>query len=147
MLSELRHPRVLILMGVCREMLLGDGGETGLVTELMGRGSLFHILHQQRVVGSAGKSESFDVTKLRTRLMLSMDIADGMRFLHESGVVHRDLKSANVLVSTDGRAKIADFGLSSFKQDNTHVTGVVGTFAWSSPEALNEEDFIKLFNL
>jgi serine/threonine protein kinase len=145
-LSELRHPRVLILMGVCRDMAPGDGGESGLVTEFMERGSLFHILQQQRVGGaaaSAGRADSFNVTKLRTRLMLAVDIADGMRFLHESGVVHRDLKSANVLVSMDGRAKIADFGLSSFKQDSTHVTGVVGTFAWSSPEALNEEEFIR----
>jgi serine/threonine protein kinase len=64
-----------------------------------------------------------------------------MRFLHGSNLLHRDLKSPNVLVDSDGKAKIADFGLSAFYATQmTHMTNVAGTAAWSAPEVLKGED-------
>jgi serine/threonine protein kinase len=134
-LSQLRHPRILTLMGVCRDLHTADGS-VGLLMELMERGSLYSILH-------SNFASPFAPTSTIERLRLALDIADGMRFLHHSGVVHRDLKSGNVLVSGDGRAKIADFGLSSYHQQaQTHVTNVMGTPAWSSPEVIRGEGAI-----
>ena len=52
------------------------------------------------------------------RIQIAADIAEGMEFLHsrKPPLIHRDLKSQNVLLSSDGRAKIADFGLSRFTE-------------------------------
>ena len=61
----------------------------------------------------------------------------GMKYLHSSRIIHRDLKSLNVLVDGGGRGRICDFGLSSTRpQAASHVTGVVGTVAWTAPEVL-----------
>ena len=48
-------------------------------------------------------------------LGIALDVAEGMAYLHPA-VVHRDLKSSNVLLDTDGRAKISDFGIAAFKE-------------------------------
>lgn len=75
----------------------------------------------------------------KERLTLALDVADGMRFLHHSQILHRDLKSMNVLITSENRAKIADFGLSKSKSSMlSHVTGMVGTFAWAAPENLRD---------
>ena len=134
-LSQLRHPRILTLMGVCRDLNMMDG-TVALIMELMERGSLYSILHDNA-------SSSYAPSNTIERLRLALDIADGMRFLHKSGVVHRDLKSANVLVGSDGRAKIADFGLSSYHQQaQTLVTNVISTPAYSAPEVIRGEGAI-----
>ena len=132
-LSTLRHPRILTLMGVCRNLNAAEG-TVALLMELMERGSLYSILHDSTDNPHAPRTNI-------ERLRLAVDVADGMRFLHYSNVVHRDLKSGNVLVGADGRAKIADFGLSSYHQlARSHVTNVMGTPAWSAPEVIRGEE-------
>ncbi|CAN0245699.1 unnamed protein product, partial [Scytosiphon promiscuus] len=75
------------------------------------------------------------------------DICAGMAFLHSKNTIHGDLKSANVLLDGDGRAKIADFGTSRWSQ-HTNSTGLATyttrpsqniqmTIAWSAPEVLD----------
>ena len=134
-MSQLRHPRILTLMGVCRDLDMLDG-TVALIMEHMERGSLHGILHDDTNI-PYGPSNCVE------RLRYTLDIADGMRFLHKSGVVHRDLKSANVLVGSDNHAKIADFGLSSYhEQAQTLVTNVISTPAYSSPEVIRGEGAI-----
>jgi serine/threonine protein kinase len=93
----------------------------------------------------------------KSRSQIAADIAEGMTFLHsrKPPLIHRDLKSPNVLLRSDGRAKISDFGLSKFTQvqqqkarrvsfetnisdDNglmsTDMTGAAGTIKWMAPE-------------
>ena len=134
-MSQLRHPRILTLMGVCRDLDMLDG-TVALIMEHMERGSLFSILHDKTSI-PLGPSNILE------RMSFLQDIADGMRFLHKSGVVHRDLKSANVLVGSNNHAKIADFGLSSYhEQAQTLVTNVISTPAYSSPEVIRGEGSI-----
>jgi len=136
-LSMLHHPRILTLMAICRDLQSFEGA-VGLVMELMVGGSLYQVLH-------GGASHPQRPTTDSRRLKLALDIADGMRFLHHSRVVHRDLKSGNVLLDSDGRAKIADFGLSSVRTSSESlVTGVVGTVAWTAPEVLREEAEVRM---
>ena len=134
-MSQLRHPRILTLMGVCRDLDMLDG-TVALIMEHMERGSLHGILHDDTNI-------PYGPSNVLERLRYTLDIADGMRFLHKSGVVHRDLKSANVLVGNDNHAKIADFGLSSYhEQAQTLVTNVISTPAYSSPEVIRGEGAI-----
>jgi serine/threonine protein kinase len=130
LLQYLRHPRVLILMGVCRNMGPTEGS-MGLIFELMESGSLYDLLH-----GLSEDAVSNRPSDLSSKLCLCLDIADGMRFLHSSQVIHRDLKSANILLDRDGRCKIADFGLSTLKDSTaaSQTAGLMATPAWTDPE-------------
>lgn len=68
------------------------------------------------------------------------DIAKGMSFLHEEGILHRDLKSPNVLVFDNNRLKLCDFGLAKRKEGSLTSSGdVKGTIRWMAPEVLNNE--------
>jgi serine/threonine protein kinase len=116
-------------MGVCRDLNPAEGN-MGLIFELMENGSLFELLH-----GAGEDTIAHRPSSLISKLNLCLDIADGMNFLHNSKILHRDLKSANVLIDRDWRCKIADFGLSTFKDSTvTQTAGLVATPAWADPE-------------
>ena len=68
---------------------------------------------------------------------LAIDAARGMTFLHAADVVHRDLKSANLLVTSGFSVKVADFGLARVKARATTMTGQMGTMQWMAPEVLS----------
>lgn len=134
-LATLRHPRISGLMCVCRELSFTEG-TVALVSEYMARGSLYNLLHPSAPRAAAVAAGLTTIEKL----IIALDIADGLRFLHHARILHRDLKSPNVLVSADGRARIADFGLSKTMSSlQSHVSGLVGTAAWMSPEAYETE--------
>ena len=70
-----------------------------------------------------------------------MQIAEGLAYLHESGVVHRDLSANNIFLSLDRSgamltAKIGDFGLSRRTADSTSMTALIGTIQYMAPEML-----------
>ncbi|CAM9343024.1 unnamed protein product [Ectocarpus fasciculatus] len=100
-----------------------------LVVELASRGSLRQNLHST--------SEPL-AHSLQTAFLY--DIARGMSFLHKKGILHRDLKSANVLMFANGRLKLCDFGLSKIKTESSSRSkrGAVGTAQWMSPEEMDE---------
>jgi len=69
------------------------------------------------------------------------DLASGLDYAHENGVVHRDVKPANVLIAADGRVKLVDFGTAT-ASDLTQITAeneIVGTLAYIAPERLTGE--------
>lgn len=77
-----------------------------------------------------------------TRLQIAIDIANGLKFLHSQLVIHRDMKSANVLLNNELRAKICDFGLAKIKaQCDTTKTGLqkIGSARWNAPEIVRGE--------
>lgn len=133
-LAQLQHPRLVSLLGVCRDLHHLEGG-IALVTELMERGSLFSILHC-----NSSSAAPFGRIGDNGRLRLAVDITDGMRFLHRSHVVHHNLSSLNVLVGADGRAKIADFGLSRTRALTAdHVSAAASVDMWSAPEVITSK--------
>lgn len=70
-------------------------------------------------------------------LKILLQICEGMIFLHNKGVIHRDLKLDNVLLNSYGNVKIADFGLARHidsVEQVTHMTGDIGTSYYCAPE-------------
>uniref|UniRef100_A0A8C7PH52 Protein kinase domain-containing protein n=1 Tax=Oncorhynchus mykiss TaxID=8022 RepID=A0A8C7PH52_ONCMY len=108
-----------------------DLGVLGLYvfpTEYAGGGSLYDYL-------SSAESEEMDLGQVMT---WAMEIAKGMHYLHSEApvkVIHRDLKSRNVVVTADKVLKICDFGASRFHSHTTHMS-LVGTFPWMAPEVI-----------
>lgn len=136
-LSQLKHCRLQNLLGVCHELSVLEG-TVALIMEAMGRGSLYDILHDYCRINIAPLNKC-------NRLRLAFDISDGMRFLHSLNIVHGDLKSSNVIVDYDGRAKIADFGMKSLtKQTWSHSRNMVSTLAWTAPEVMEHSGVVQL---
>nr|GMD27545.1 Serine/threonine-protein kinase CTR1 [Ipomoea batatas] len=126
-LADLHHPNVVAFYGV---VLDGPGGSVATVTEYMVNGSLRTALQ---------KSErNLDKWKC---LLISMDVAFGMEYLHGKNIVHFDLKSDNLLVNLRDPhrpiCKVGDLGLSKVKCQTLISGGVRGTLPWMAPELLN----------
>ncbi|KAH0854376.1 hypothetical protein HID58_073720 [Brassica napus] len=126
-LSKLHHPNVVAFYGVVKD---GPGGTMATVTEYMVDGSLRHVLVR--------KDRHLD---RRKRLLIAMDAAFGMEYLHSKNTVHFDLKCDNLLVNLKDPSrpicKVGDFGLSKIKRNTLVSGGVRGTLPWMAPELLN----------
>ena len=118
-LATARHPTLLGFVGAT------DTPPFCIVTEWMAGGPLYHEIH---------KHKRLDPTM---RTIVALDIARGMQFLHSKHIIHRDLKSLNVLLDGSGHAKICDFGFSRTADDENQImTQNVGTPHWMAPELL-----------
>lgn len=95
-----------------------------ICTEFMSGGSLYHKLRD--------KPDELSPT---TRSLIALTVARGLEYLHSKGVIHRDLKSLNVLLDSNNNAKICDFGMVRTR-DNRPMTGMIGTVHWMAPEVL-----------
>lgn len=106
-----------------------------LVIELARGGSLEAYLHEATEPLAPARQTAF-----------LYDVARGMSFLHSKGILHRDLKSANVLMFPHDRLKLCDFGLSKIKTDisSRSTRGAVGTTKWMSPEEMNDSPATEL---
>jgi len=80
--------------------------------------------------------------KLGEALDIAIQIGEGLKAAHERGILHRDVKPANILVSAEGTAKLTDFGI-AFVRDRSRLTlpgTVMGTLTYMAPEQLRAED-------
>ena len=129
-MTQLRSPRVARFYGV----VTTDTTFLGLVMEYCAGGSLRACLD-----GESGK-----VTADLQRVW-GLDVALGMAYLYSQGVEHRDLKALNVLLTSDLRGKVTDFGLSKCDDLRTTQTtqggGAAGTSAFMAPELLEDNTF------
>eukprot|EP01119_Soliformovum_irregulare_P017898 TRINITY_DN5391_c0_g1_i1.p1 TRINITY_DN5391_c0_g1~~TRINITY_DN5391_c0_g1_i1.p1 ORF type:complete len:569 (-),score=197.91 TRINITY_DN5391_c0_g1_i1:16-1722(-) len=105
-------------------------GELWIISELMVKGALDALLKD---MGS--------YMDLHMKVKLARDICRGMSWLHSMNLMHRDLKSLNLLINRDGTAKLIDFGTSRVVDENKYMTANVGTPAWIAPEVLNNEKY------
>jgi pto-interacting protein 1 len=132
MVSRLKHEHVVELLGYC-----ADGTLRVLAYEFATMGSLHDMLHGRKGVKGA---QPGPVLSWAQRVKIAVGAAKGLEYLHEKAqphIIHRDIKSSNVLLFDDDVAKIADFDLSNQAPDmaaRLHSTRVLGTFGYHAPE-------------
>ena len=124
------HPNIIAFYGYAR-----TSHYTNIVTELAKNGSLYDRLHPQQEDKNKGKK----VEKLTQRkcLMWAKDIAQGMVYLHRLEIIHRDLKSGNVLLTAEDTAKLCDFGTARYFPRRDPEEGRQGTYRWMAPEVID----------
>lgn len=133
-LSKVRHRHLVSLLGYSVE-----GNERLLVYEYMSQGALSGHLFRW-------KSLNLQPLSWTRRLTIALDVARGVEYLHNlahRSFIHRDLKSANILLDDSFRAKVADFGLVKLAPDRERsvATRLAGTFGYLAPEYAGKEIF------
>lgn len=121
--ARLMQENILPLLGVARHLYVVSGCDA-LVCPWMENGTLSSYLSR------------YPKMELRQRLKLLCDVATGLRYLHSQHVVHGDLTNNNILVDVNGRAVVADFGLSFQISELTGSYPVTGAAQWMAPELM-----------
>ncbi|WOL10617.1 hypothetical protein Cni_G19376 [Canna indica] len=128
-LQKVNHTNLVKLEGFCID---NDSGTCYLVYEYLANGSLDSWLHDAPPAGGR------QVLDWGTRVRVALDLANGLQYIHEHTsprVVHKDVKSSNVLLDYRFRAKVANFGLAR-TGCNAVTTHIVGTQGYIAPEYL-----------
>jgi hypothetical protein len=129
-LSRLRHPNIILYMGACLEH-----PNLCIVTEYVQCGNLWEVLHRSsRPIPEDAKWR------------ITVDMAKGLTYLHQMKppMLHRDLKSPNILLDSQYNAKLCDFGLARFKNDmlnSSGTTDLCGTYGYMAPEVMSMKQY------
>ncbi|XP_056321877.1 mitogen-activated protein kinase kinase kinase 12 [Danio aesculapii] len=121
-LRKLKHPNIITFKGVCTQAPCYC-----ILMEYCAQGQLYEVLRAGR--------------KITPCLLVdwAMGIAGGMNYLHLHKIIHRDLKSPNMLITHDDLVKISDFGTSKELRDKSTKMSFAGTVAWMAPEVIRNE--------
>ncbi|KAI9079234.1 hypothetical protein K1719_038839 [Acacia pycnantha] len=142
-LAKVHHKHLNALIGYCE-----DGTNVALIYEYMANGDLAKHLSEKNV----------NILNWKQRLQIAVDAAEGLEYMHtgcKPPIVHRDVKSKNILLNEHFRGKIADFGLSKIfpDEDDTHMyTRIAGTPGYLDPayyksNKLNEKSDVYSFGI
>ncbi|XP_027355905.1 calcium/calmodulin-regulated receptor-like kinase 1 isoform X2 [Abrus precatorius] len=130
LLGRLHHRNLVNLVGYCAEK-----GQHMLVYVYMSKGSLASHLYS-----AVNEALSWNL-----RVHVALDVARGLEYLHDGAVppvIHRDIKSSNILLDQSMRARVADFGLSREEMVDKHAA-IRGTFGYLDPEYVSSGTFTK----
>lgn len=124
-MESLRHPNICMFMGACTKL-----PNLAIVLEYCSKETLWKLLQNKEI----------HLTWEDNR-RIAIDIAKGMNYLHTFAVpiLHRDLKSQNILMDEGYRPKIADFGWTRKMAEK--MTGKIGTYQWMAPEVIKSQKY------
>ncbi|KAL4205019.1 hypothetical protein AMTRI_Chr01g112650 [Amborella trichopoda] len=125
LLFQQNHPNIINFIAACKKPPVFC-----IITEYLAGGSLRKFLHKQ---------EPYSLP-MKLVLKFALDIARGMQYLHSQGILHRDLKSENLLLGDDMCVKVADFGISCLESECDSMKGFMGTYRWMAPEMIKEKN-------
>lgn len=130
-LLELHHENIVRVFALLSEPV------PAVVTEWMAGGTLTNFLQQCRKE-NRGRAKSWDDVMSK----IAVGMARGLEYLHGKGIVHRDLKSPNVLLGKDRHPVLIDFGMSKAGDSKSVVASkMLGTYYWMSPEMMEHQKF------
>jgi eukaryotic-like serine/threonine-protein kinase len=125
--ASLSHPGIVAIYDVAV-----DADAAAIIFELVDGESLAARLRRERILPP------------RAAARIGAEIAEALEHAHERGVIHRDVKAANVLIGPDGEARLVDFGIARVLADEaTHLTApgtVTGTLRYMAPEQVRGEE-------
>nr|GEX11226.1 serine-threonine/tyrosine-protein kinase catalytic domain-containing protein [Tanacetum cinerariifolium] len=124
-MRKVRHKNIVQFIGACTKP-----PNLCIVTEFMAGGSVYDFLHNQR--------GHFNVP---TILKIGIHVSKGMNYLHENNIIHRDLKSANLLMDENGIVKVSDFGVARVQNKSGVMTAETGTYRWMAPEVIEHRPY------
>ncbi|KAK7283577.1 hypothetical protein RIF29_13178 [Crotalaria pallida] len=124
-LRQVHHKNVVRFIGACTK-----SPHLCIVTEYMTGGSLYDYLHKNH-----------NVLELSPLLKFAIDVCKGMEYLHINNIIHRDLKTANLLMDSHNVVKVADFGVARFLNQGGVMTAETGTYRWMAPEVINHQPY------
>lgn len=125
-ITTLHHENIISISGFCLE-----GNHLLLAYDFLSRGSLEENLH--------GNKKDCSAFGWQERYKVAVGVAKALDYLHKGcarAVIHRDVKSSNILLSDDFEPQLSDFGLASWGSSSSHITctDVAGTFGYLAPE-------------
>ncbi|EDV26942.1 uncharacterized protein TRIADDRAFT_1653, partial [Trichoplax adhaerens] len=122
-LRKLQHPNIIRFLGVCVTAPCYC-----IIMEYCSNGALYDLIHQRK-------------RELVPTLIIkwAKELASGMNYLHSHKIIHRDLKSPNVLLSNEDTLKLSDFGTFTLLGENSTKMTFAGTVAWMAPEVIRSE--------
>jgi len=126
LMSALEHKNVVSFLGVC----CPNPSKLYLVTELMHNGSVSTLIEKKK--GNLSWA---------MRLKFAKHAAKGVAYLHAKKLIHRDLKTDNLLVNNEWKCKVADFGISTVKPAITRTMTCIGTPVYMAPEVLSKNKY------
>ena len=123
-MEALRHPNIVMFLGACTKP-----PNFAIVLEYCEGGTLWSALQKS---GELLWEE---------RRNFAIDTAKGMNYLHDrpTPILHRDLKSLNLLLDENRKVKLADFGWTKGLQN--YMTGKIGTYQWMAPEVVSSHQY------
>ncbi|KAL3527264.1 hypothetical protein ACH5RR_011920 [Cinchona calisaya] len=124
-MRKIRHKNVVQFLGACTRP-----PNLCIVTEFMSKGSVHDFLHKQK-----------GTFKLSAILKVAVDVSKGMNYLHQNNIIHRDLKTANLLMDEHEVVKVADFGVSRVVSQTGVMTAETGTYRWMAPEVIEHKPY------
>lgn len=124
--SALNHPNICVVHEIDEV-----NGETFLAMEYVNGVTLREWIQKK-----SEQTDGYRKLAIREAVNLASQISEGLESAHEKGIIHRDIKSENIMVTNDGRAKIMDFGLAKLRGVSklTKTGSTIGTIAYMSPE-------------